>query len=82
MIPRNSNLFKYYDIEQEYYPSLGYEAAIFIGRVNYVQEIHNIYQTWQILKSRTDILVNLSEWIEDFYLFLNYNYKKGINLKG
>ncbi|XP_077288110.1 NPC intracellular cholesterol transporter 1-like [Arctopsyche grandis] len=77
-IPEDSYYSKYMQVRKEYYPDMGYEATVFLGALNYSQELPKIYTMLEKLENETSLVHNFDTWTSPFHTFVLANYKKDI----
>lgn len=76
-VPTDSYLNKYLADRDMYYPNLGFETGIYIGRINYTQEINKIKDISDKLHNSTDIVNDIISWVDPFYDYVEMTYNKG-----
>lgn len=80
-IPESTYLSKFLSEKKAMYPNMGYEAGIYMGRLNYSQELPKLIKMVEILENRTDILHNVNSWIEPFNNFVKIYFEKDMEMK-
>lgn len=73
----DSYLNKYLLLKDQYYPTMGFETGIYIGAINYAQEINKVKDISDQLKNSTDIINDIISWVDPFYDFVEITYQKG-----
>lgn len=82
-IPQRTYLSKYLHQQAEFYPDIGHEATMFLGAINYTQELPKIVDTLNLIENRTNLVKDVNAWIEPFRDFVSVYYEKGeSNLQG
>ncbi|KAG4072065.1 hypothetical protein HA402_015564 [Bradysia odoriphaga] len=75
-IPATTYLHSYLANQHKYYPDAGLECGIFMGRLNYTEELPKICEVTELLKNRTDLVYDVDSWIDPFREFVEVNFKK------
>lgn len=73
-IPENTYYKAFLDERQLYYPEMGNEAFVYIGAVNYSQELPKIFAIVNSLNNETDILHSVDAWTEPFRTYVLTNF--------
>lgn len=56
---------------------------MFLGAINYTQELPKIVDTLNLIENRTNLVKDVNAWIEPFRDFVSVYYEKGeSNLQG
>lgn len=76
-VPKSTYLHRYITERSAYYPSMGFEAGIFMGQLNYNEEFNNIQYLVSKFENSTDILQVTNSWVEPFYNYVKKNFNKG-----
>lgn len=76
-LPKDSYMNRYLNARFEVFPTAGYEAGIFMGNVNYSEEIPNIRKMVYNLESSTDITSSVNSWVDPFRNYAYKLFKKG-----
>lgn len=76
-LPKTSYLFKYYEEKMTRYPTMGYETGIYVGSINYTQELYKIKTISDQLKNNTNIVSSIVSWVDPFYDYVRDNFQKG-----
>lgn len=76
-IPSRTYLHKYLKAKESYYPTLGFETGIYIGRVNYAKEINKVKEISEQLDNSTDIINDIISWVDPFYDYVQITFDKG-----
>lgn len=79
-IPESTYLSKYIEKSKEFYPDVGYEAGVYMGKLNYTAEMPKLIELSDSLKNRSDLIHGYSSWVEPFTEFVYRNFNIG-NLK-
>lgn len=74
-IPSTSYYFQYVMLHREFYPNRGFEASVYMGRLNYTTEMPKIIAMAERIKNQTHILTHISSWTEPFHEFVEEFYK-------
>jgi Niemann-Pick C1 protein len=74
-IPSSTYYFQYAMENRHFYPDRGFGAAVYMGKLNYTQELPKIIDMAIELKQQTDILSNVQAWTEPFQEFVDEFYK-------
>lgn len=74
-VPENTHLSEYMQEVQKNYPSLGSDAAIIIGKINYTQEMPKVIALAERINS-TDFIHQIDAWPLDFKHFVDVHYPK------
>uniref|UniRef100_A0A336MLU8 CSON014057 protein n=1 Tax=Culicoides sonorensis TaxID=179676 RepID=A0A336MLU8_CULSO len=74
-VPENTHLSEYMQEVQKHYPSLGSDAAIIIGRINYTQEMPKILELADRINN-TNFLHQVDAWPLDFKKFIDVHHAK------
>lgn len=69
-IPENTYLNQYVHNKRALYPNQGYEASILMGQLNYSQDLTKIVTMVNEIENRTNIVYEISSWIEPFHDFV------------
>ncbi|KAF2904389.1 hypothetical protein ILUMI_01779 [Ignelater luminosus] len=77
-IPKNTYLAKYVEKRIELYPTMGFEAGLYLGSLNYPDEILNIRNMVQRLENSTDAVNSIQSWIDPFRNYVKKNFKKDV----
>ncbi|KAK5643298.1 hypothetical protein RI129_007143 [Pyrocoelia pectoralis] len=75
-IPQSSHLHTYLTKRTEHYPTAGYEAGVYLGSLNYTNEIQNIRNIVQSLENSPEIIENIHSWLDPFREYVQLNFKK------
>lgn len=75
-IPERTYLHKYLVEQTKYYPDMGYEATIFMGKINYTEEMPKIILAIEQITNQTDLIYNLDSWIEPYQQFVSVFFGK------
>lgn len=62
----------------QYYPSLGFEGGLYLGSLNYSQELVNIKHMVDNLRENDDFMQDFSSWIEPFRDYVYINFRKDV----
>lgn len=63
-IPSSTYLSKFMTTKDIYYPDMGYEGGIYLGKLNYSTSMTNLIEMSSRLKNRSDIILNYNSWVE------------------
>lgn len=80
-IPETTYLSKFLSEKKLMYPDMGYEAGIYMGRLNYSQELPKLIEMVELIENRTDILHNVNSWIEPFNNFVKIYFEKDMRVR-
>ncbi|XP_045465991.1 patched domain-containing protein 3-like isoform X1 [Harmonia axyridis] len=73
-VPKNSDLYSYYQKRTELYPNHGFEGGVYMGAINYTHEIPKIKEVVDNMRNKSDIIVGVSEWLTPFRDFVKRTY--------
>lgn len=76
-IPKSTYLSEYIEQKYKYYPSLGFEGGLYLGSLNYSEELLNIKHVVDNLKENDEFIQDFSSWIEPFRDYVYTNFHKG-----
>ena len=62
-------------MHREFYPNRGFEAGVYMGRLNYTAELPKIISMANDIKEQTHILTHISTWTDPFQEFVEEFYK-------
>lgn len=74
-VPENTYLSEYMREIQKHYPSLGSDAAIIIGKINYTQEMPKVIELAERI-NETEFVHQIDAWPLDFKRFVDIHYPK------
>lgn len=74
-IPSASYHFKYTMMNRRFYPNRGFEAAVYMGDLNYTAELPKIIAMSNDIKEQTHILTHISTWTDPFQEYVEEFYK-------
>lgn len=74
-IPSTSYYFQYAMTNRHFYPTRGYGAAVYMGRLNYTAELPKILAMSHEIEIETKILTRVSSWIVPFKEFVEEFYE-------
>lgn len=77
-IPKSTYLSKYVEQRHNYYPSLGFEGGLYLGSLNYSDELWNIKHMVDNLRENDDFLQGFSSWVEPFRDYVYDNFRKDV----
>ncbi|XP_066250245.1 patched domain-containing protein 3-like [Euwallacea similis] len=77
-LPEETHLAKYMEIRNTHFPQLGYGGGLYLGALNYSQEITKIKLSVEKLENLTDVTRNVVSWVEPFRNFVLVNFKHDI----
>lgn len=77
-IPSSTYYFKYAMNHRYFYPNRGFEAGVYMGRMNYTAELPKILAMVDQIKNQTQILSHVSSWTEPFKEFVEDFYQTDI----
>ncbi|KAF5289919.1 hypothetical protein FQA39_LY14928 [Lamprigera yunnana] len=75
-IPQSSHLYSYLRKRNEHYPLEGFEAGIYLGSLNYSNEIRNIRNMITALEASTETVENIQSWVDPFQDYVKSNFRK------
>lgn len=70
-IPSRTYFSKYVMEHRRFYPNRGYEAGVYMGRLNYSLELRKIIKVAEEVQSRQDVLSNVQAWPIEFHDFMS-----------
>lgn len=76
-IPERTHLAKYLEQRKKYYPTMGFEAGLYMGSLNYSQEILEIKKVSDRLILSDDVGTGVNSWVDPFRDYVYKNFKKG-----
>lgn len=76
-IPSSTYLGQFFDQTRKWYPDMGSEVSILIGKVNYTDEMEKILALSDKVENQTDILHHVDAWPYDFSKFVKTYHEKG-----
>lgn len=76
-IPKSTYLWEYIEQRYKYYPGLGFEAGLYLGSLNYSQELMNIKNVVDNLRENGEFVQDFSSWVEPFRDYVYKNFHKG-----
>lgn len=76
-IPEHTYLTEFIKTKVNYYPKLGFDGMILMGKINYTEEYPKINALLLDLENNTDILEITLSWVRPFHKYMLRNYKKG-----
>lgn len=74
-IPSTSYHFKYTMMHRQFYPDRGFEAAVYMGNLNYTAELPKIIAMANEIKEQTHILTHISTWTDPFQEYVEEFFK-------
>lgn len=77
-IPDRTYLHEYHVKQATYYPDAGFEASMFMGRINYTRELPNIIETLDRIENRTQLVHNVNAWTTPFRDFVQDNFGRNV----
>ncbi|KAG5871007.1 hypothetical protein JTB14_006974 [Gonioctena quinquepunctata] len=77
-IPSETHLGAFLEQRNANYPNKGFDAGLFIGQLNYSQEINNIRIAANKLQSMHNITENVQSWVDPFRNFVKINFNHDI----
>lgn len=77
-IPEDSYFLKYIQERTKYYPTMGFEAGLYMGELDYNLELERIHDAVELLRNNTDIVNDISSWVQPFHDFVYEHFKKGM----
>ncbi|XP_031339796.1 protein patched homolog 3-like isoform X2 [Photinus pyralis] len=75
-LPQSSHLTAYLKKKAEHYPTVGHEAGVYFGSLNYTSEIRNIKNIVRQLEESPEIVENIHSWVDPFRDYVKMNFKK------
>ncbi|KAF5282163.1 hypothetical protein FQR65_LT02860 [Abscondita terminalis] len=75
-IPSSTHLYKFLRKRNEHYPTAGFEAGIYLGSLNYTDEINNIKNIVTGLEESPKYVENIQSWVDPFRDYVKLNFKK------
>lgn len=76
-VPERTHLFKYLEQRRTYYPTMGFEAGLYMGSLNYSQEIGQIKKVSDLLIQADDVGTEVTSWVDPFRDYVYKNFRKG-----
>lgn len=59
---------------KEYYPEMGSDASIIIGKINYTQDMPKLILLAEKIKNSSTVLHQIDAWPLDFKTFIEVHY--------
>lgn len=78
LVPEHTYLYKYMQKQHEFYPDIGYDASIYLGGLNYANEMQNILTMVDEMDLRSNVIHQISAWPKPFREFVRTYYGKGM----
>ncbi|XP_063708133.1 patched domain-containing protein 3-like [Culicoides brevitarsis] len=78
-IPPNTYLGQYTNETRVYYPEMGSEVSILVGKINYTEDMSKLLELSRNVANQTDILHHIRAWPNDFQDFVMIHHQKNIN---
>lgn len=75
-IPRHTFLGEFIADRSKYFPTSGFDAGIFIGAINYTEELPRLNDMMDQLENSTDIVTDTHGWIKPFREYVKVYYRK------
>ena len=76
-LAENTHLYKYNMERADYFPDIGQNAGIYIGRLNYSTELPNIHRLVKQFTQEKEILKEFEEWYSSLRYYMNKTLHKG-----
>lgn len=77
-IPSSTQYFQYVMTHRHFYPDRGFEAAVYLGPMNYTVELPKIIRAAELIKNQTSILSNVQAWTEPFQEYVQDSFDTDI----
>lgn len=77
-IPERTYLHAYHVQQKNFYPDIGFEASVFMGKINYTQELNSIVRTLDRIENGTHLVHDVNSWTAPFQEFVSVHYSKGM----
>lgn len=74
VLPSDSYLVKFCEIQKKYYPDVGNDAYVYTGKLNYTKSMPNLIKLAHTYENQTDILHSFNAWVLPFQEFIKINY--------
>lgn len=79
-ISERTYMYKYIEKRNVYYPDMGFEGQIFLGKLNYSNEMPKIFIMLDRIENRTNFVHDIIAWPMAFREFVVTYYDKGIQM--
>lgn len=77
-LPEGTHLAEFFKARDRYFPHVGWDGGMYMGALNYSQEIRKIQQAVEKLENMTDVAGNVMSWVHPFRTFVLVNFKHDI----
>lgn len=74
LIPDHSYFSDYLRMLKTYFPNDGFDGGIYMGAINYSQELPQIKSLVERLQNETQIVFDIVSWVDPFREFVLYNF--------
>ncbi|XP_028144181.2 protein patched homolog 1 isoform X1 [Diabrotica virgifera virgifera] len=73
-IPEGTHLGNFFSARNTYFPSVGFDAGLYMGSVNYTHELTNIKRAVDKLNEISNVTENVVSWVDPFRDFVMFNF--------
>ncbi|KAH1013969.1 hypothetical protein HUJ04_002883 [Dendroctonus ponderosae] len=77
-LPEGTHLAEYIKARDTHFPHVGWDAAFYMGALNYSHELKKIKAAVDQLENMTDITSNIMSWVDPFRTFVLNNFKHDV----
>ncbi|XP_066155032.1 patched domain-containing protein 3-like [Euwallacea fornicatus] len=77
-LPEETHLAKFFEVRETHFTQLGFDGGLYLGALNYSQEISKIKLSVEKLENLTNVTRNVVSWVEPFRNFVLVNFKHDI----
>lgn len=74
-VPENTHLSVYMHEVQKDFPTLGSDAAVILGKINYTQEMPKVIELAERI-NKTTFIHHIDAWPLDFKRFMDIHYRE------
>lgn len=77
-ISENTYFRKYLNERSIYYPEMGNEGSVYVGAINYTEELPKVFALIENLESETDVVQNIETWTKPFRNYVLLHFEKDV----
>ncbi|XP_050309697.1 protein patched homolog 1-like [Anthonomus grandis grandis] len=77
-LPEGTHLADFLRAREAHFPHVGFDAGMYMGSLNYSQELTKIKDAVDKLENMTDITSNVMSWVDPFRTFVLVNFKHDV----
>jgi hypothetical protein len=78
LTPRNTYHYDFQMAKINFFPDLGHQALIFLGKLNYSTEFPKLLELSKKVENQTDIIFSVQSWIQPFESFMITYYERNV----